>query len=244
MSDMTQIWAHRGASAHAPANTMEAFSLAIEHGAEGIELDVHLTRDRQLVVHHDDTVEHPAAGMVSFADLTLDELAEVDLGDGHGRPARIPRLAEVYELLTPTSLRLNVEIKGSVLRYPGIDEALLAVHESSGLPERLIYSCFDHHTLVALRELAPQVQIAPLYAGGLVDPWVYLRHLGVSAAHPHYLSLFTPGILEGLASAGIAVRAWTVNDPAHLRWLLAAGIDAVMTDDPGAAVALRTSLTG
>ncbi len=232
---MTRIWAHAGATAVFPPNTMAAYRRAIDDGADGIELDVHLSRDSRLVCHHDPVVPVPGRAPLVIRDTRYADLraagAEVD--------TRIPLLEEVFALVRPTGLTLNVEVKNGPVVYPGIEEALVRIHHASGMGDRIVYSSFNHFTLLELGRLIPDAQIAPLYSEGLVDPWVYLRHLGVTAVHPMYLTLHAPGVLAGLASAGIAVRAWTVNDPAEWRWLFDHDVDAVITDDPAGALAVR-----
>ncbi len=223
---------------------MAAFLLAVADGADGIELDVHLTADGRLVVRHDPTVTLPDGSTALIRDLTLRDLDGVDVGDDASGALRIPELREVFDLLTPTAMTLNVEVKNRPVLYGGIEDALVAAHRASGMGERLAYSSFNHVTLVALRERDPSLSIAPLYEEALVDPWVYARHIGADAMHPYYATLGLPGMIEGFKEAGIAVRAWTVNDPAEWRALVRAGIDAIITDDPAAAIAVRNEKEG
>lgn len=231
---MTAIWAHRGSRLRAPENTMAAFALAVDEGADGIELDVHLTADGHLVVRHDSDVLLPDGARALIRDLSLAQVRRVE-------PAA-PQLQEVFDLLAPSRQSLNIEVKNGPILYPGIEEALIAAHRSSGMTERLVYSSFNHVSLVALRALEPSIKIAPLYEEALVDPWIYARHLGADATHPYFPTLALPGMIEGFSDAGIAVRAWTVNDPADWRWLIHAGIDAIITDDPAGAIAVRDEL--
>lgn len=117
---MVAIWAHRGASAHAPENTLPAFELAVEQGADGVELDVHLTADGHLVVTHDETIDRCSDGTGAIASLTLEQLRAFDFSAGWEGFAgtRIPTLREVYELLHPTDLTINVELKNTFAPYP------------------------------------------------------------------------------------------------------------------------------
>ncbi|WP_291382577.1 glycerophosphodiester phosphodiesterase family protein [Demequina sp.] len=241
---MTAIWAHRGSRLRAPENTMAAFALAVADRADGIELDVHLTADGHLVVRHDATVIVPDGSTALIRDLTLRELDGVDVGDDASGALRIPRLHEVLDLLAPTDVIRNIEAKNGPVLYPGIEDALIAAHRASGMGERLVYSSFNHVTLVALRERERSLAIAPLYEEALVDPWVYASHIGADAVHAHYATLGLPGMIEGFKESGIAVRAWTVNDPADWRALARAGIDAIITDDPAAAIAVRDEVEG
>ncbi len=241
---MTAIWAHRGSRLRSPENTMSAFELAVAEAADGIELDVHLTSDGHLVVRHDAEVTFPDGATVLIRNLTLKQLRGIDVGTEAWGTARIPELVEVFELLAPTNLVLNVEVKNGPVLYSGIEDAVIAAHRASGMAERLIYSSFNHLTLVALREREASVSIAPLYEEALVDPWAYALHMGAVAAHPYYLTLGLPGMIEGFAFAGVAVRAWTVNAEADMRALIGAGIDAIVTDDPAAAIAVRDEIEG
>lgn len=223
----------------APENTMPAFELAIEAGADGIELDVHLTADGHLVVRHDAVVDLPDGTSAPVRDLALEQLAAVDVGDQSSGPLRVPTLTDVFSLLAPTGLTLNVDIKNGPVPRPGIEDAVIAAHRGSGMSPRIVYSSFNHLTLVALSRREPGISIAPLYEEALVAPWDYVRRMGAKAAHPHYLTLALPGMIEGFRKAGIAVRAWTVNDPTQWGGLTGAGIDAIITDNPAAAVAVR-----
>ena len=218
---------------------MPAFEIALEEGADGIELDVHLTADGHLVCRHDPTIEMADGAVALIRDLTLEQLRSADVGDRASGPLRVPALRDVLHLLAGTDVMLNVDIKNGPVLYPGIEDALSAAHRASGMADSIVYSSFNHVTLVTLGQLEPGMLIAPLYEEALVDPWHYARYVGADAAHPHYITLGLPGMIEGFRDAGIAVRAWTVNDPAQWESLTLAGIDAIITDDPRAAVAVR-----
>lgn len=241
---MTLIWAHRGSRLRAPENTILAYELALASGADGIELDVHLTSDGHLVCRHDETVAMPDGSRALIRDLTLDQLRNADVGTKASGPLPVPTLAEVFALVAPTTAALNIDIKNGPVLYPGIEDALAAAHRASGMAERIVYSSFNHFTLVALRGREQSVSIAPLYEEALVDPWAYALHMGADAAHPHYLTIALPGMIEGFAAAGVKVRAWTVNADTDMRALIGAGIDTIITDDPDAALTVRQELLG
>ncbi len=219
---------------------MPAYDLAVASGADGIELDVHLTADGHLVCRHDAAVAMPDGSRALIRDLTLDRLRTADVGTESSGPLPVPTLAEVFALVAPTTATLNIDIKNGPVLYHRIEDALIAAHLASGMSERLVYSSFNHLTLVALREREPSVSIAPLYEEALVDPWAYALHMGADAAHPQFLILGLPGMIEGFAAAGVKARAWTVNADADLRALIGAGIDTIITDDPDAALAVRS----
>ena len=120
---MTEIWAHRGASAYAPENTIPAFQMAIDQGAQGIELDLQRSADGVLVAVHDETISRTSSGFGRVVDLTFDEMRRCDFSNGFigHRNVRIPTLSEVLDLVRPTNLSLNVELKNSVELYPDIE---------------------------------------------------------------------------------------------------------------------------
>ncbi|WP_062203022.1 glycerophosphodiester phosphodiesterase family protein [Demequina salsinemoris] len=240
---MTQIWAHRGARLAAPENTLAAFAEAAAVGADGVELDVHLTADDRLVVRHDPELPMPDGSLVPLAALTRAEVALADVGDGVSGPHRVPHLWEVLDLLEPTGLTVNVEIKvGCAAPYRGIAQAVAETVRAARMSERVIVSSFDHVGLLEMREHDDALALAPLYSEGLARPWDYASMLGVGAVHPHIATLRRPGEVESFRAAGIAIRPWTVNDPTDLHAMLLAEVDAVMVDDPAGALAARRAL--
>ena len=143
---MTQIWGHRGASADAPENTIPAFALALGQGADGIECDVQLTRDDEVVVIHDATLERTTDGHGWVADHSWADLQTLDASAV--RPGfeatRIPLLAEVLELLAADEDAIvNVELKTDSLPYRGIEQRVLEVVRASAVADRVIFSCFN-----------------------------------------------------------------------------------------------------
>lgn len=230
---MTSIWAHRGASAYAPENTLPAFALAVEQGADGVELDLQRTRDGHLVVIHDETIDRTSTGSGRVVDHTLGELRRYDYSAG--RPGfagtRIPTLDEVLTLLAPTNLVVNVELKNSIELYPGMEAELEALVAASGMADRVIYSSFNHYSLRTLAGLNSGVPRGVLYAEPLVDPWVYATYLGVQAIHPPWQVLAVPGVVDECHAAGLRVNAWTVP-PGQVGRLASLGVDAVITNEP------------
>lgn len=222
---MTQIWAHRGASAAAPENTLAAFDLAVRKGAQGVELDVQRSADGVVVVIHDETVDRTTRGSGRVVGLTATEL----------QAWGVPTLAEVLDLLAPTDLRVNVELKNGIDPYPGLEEDVEAVVTGSRLatdaPERVLYSSFNHRSLARLAELGTKVPLGVLHVEAMVRPWVYAASFGARALHPMALTVL-PEEVARCHEAGIAVHAWTVDDPAAVRALAAAGVDAVITNVP------------
>jgi glycerophosphoryl diester phosphodiesterase len=238
---MASVWAHRGASAYAPENTMEAFRLAEKMGADGFELDVHLSLDGELVVTHDENVRRVTGGVDRMIrDMTLQEIQALDVSCGKEgyQGARIPTLEEVLTYLKTNALFLNIEIKSGVVLYEGIEKKTVEMVRAFGLADRVIYSSFNHHSLLLARQADPDAKIGLLYSEGMVDPHLYAQHLHADAIHPHEFALLIPGAAEGCARAGIQMNPWTVDDPDHMRKMLSLGCNALITNVPDIARAV------
>jgi glycerophosphoryl diester phosphodiesterase len=236
----TQIWAHRGASAYAPENTLEAFALAVEMKADGIELDVHMTADRCLAVCHDGNIDRTSDGSGRIAEMTLADMRRFSFAAGFRDKYEnviIPTLGDVYKLIRPTGLVINVELKASG------DEFLRLVHECGieyEMQGRIIYSSFNHFNLTAMQKLDPDAFVAPLYGDGIVLPWKYAESFGAKALHPHFASVYAlEDYVKNSHALGIRVHPWTVDGEDDIRRLLGLGVDAIITNRPDVARRLR-----
>lgn len=235
---MASVWAHRGASGYAPENTMEAFRLALDMGADGLELDVHLSRDGEIVVTHDENVRRVTGGVDrEIRDMTLSEIRQLDVCNGmeRYRGARIPTLSEVLDFLKTNSLFLNIELKTGEVLYEGIERKTVEMVHAYGLQDRVIYSSFNHYSLMLARQADPKARIGLLYSEAMVDPHVYAMHLGANAIHPYDLTLLVPHTVENCLRNGIEVNPWTVNEEKNMRWLLSLGCNALITNVPDVA---------
>lgn len=239
---MTQIWGHRGNRAHAPENTLLAYRSAVEAGATGVELDVHLTHDGEIVIFHDETVRAADGGSVEIKDASLDSLRRIDVGDALSGFQPLPTLDETLAMLAPTGITVNIELKTSRHAYPGLGAQVLECVAGHAMFERVVLSSFNPATVAALRVAAPGVDSALLWH----LPWVRARSFasrhGLASAHPHEALLRVPGALERWQRDGLMVRTWTVNDPRRMRALAAAGVDVIMTDDVPLAVATLSDM--
>jgi glycerophosphoryl diester phosphodiesterase len=225
------VIAHRGASAEAPENTLVAFRRALEIGVDGVELDAHLSADGVPVVIHDPLLERTTDGHGLVKDQPLAALRRLDAGrrfDERFAGERIPTLAEALEALR--GVRVIVEIKNGPLYYPGIASRVLAAIAEVGHPSVTI-SSFDHPVLLEVKAAAPQVPTAVLYAARPIDPVRLARDAGAALLHPNWA--YVTGEMVGQAhAAGLRVETWTVDEPAHLRHVIATGVDGVMTNHP------------
>lgn len=227
-----KVWAHRGASGHAPENTMPAFELAYELGADGIELDVQLTKDGALVVIHDETVDRVSDGTGRVHDYTLEELKRLNVNKNF--PAygvvQIPTLEEVYAFIKTTDMTVNLELKNSVIFYEQLEEKVLALAEKMGISDRIIYSSFNHCSMKKMKELDSTARTAFLYTDGIVDVEEYADKYGVYAVHPYMRNIQYPDMVRKCHEKGIRVHVWTVNEKADIERMKKAGVDAVITN--------------
>ena len=239
---LTQILGHRGASAEAPENTLAAFELAARMGADGVELDVHLTSDNEVVVIHDDTVDRTTNDMGAVRGMPFAQIRELDASMGKPRfsGAKIPTLAEVHELLRPTGMIVNVELKENAYDHGFlIVPKVLELEERCGMTGRIVYSSFNHYALREMKERSAQTPTAILYSEALVDVWQYAAQVPADGIHPSFEVLADPLLVTRCHESGQAVRPWTVNDEWVLREMFRQGVDAVITNFPDRALRLR-----
>ena len=231
---MTRIWAHRGASAYAPENTLPAFQLALQMGADGVELDVQRTADGQVVAIHDETINRTSNGFGRVVDQTLEHLRQCDFSNRFAgrRNVKIPTLREVLDLFRGTSVTVNIELKNTIVLYPGLEDDVLRIVQDAGMLDQILISSFNHFSLANLRGRVAPGQLGLLMSDGIYDPWKYAKWFGAGAIHPHYLALQHPNFVWLCHEEGITVNAWTVNKDDDARWLAGLGVDAVITNLP------------
>ena len=227
------VLAHRGASGYAPENTLPAFQKAIEQGADGFELDVQMTKDGEIVVIHDETIDRTSDGKGWVKDYTLAELRKFNYNKTHPEyeHADIPTMREVFELVKPTNLVINIEIKTGIVFYP-IEEKLLALTKEFGMEERVFYSSFNHYTVKKIHELDPSTVVGFLYADGPIDMPAYGEKHGVNALPPALYNLQYPGFVEECKKRGLKLHVWTVNEEKYVKMCMDAQTDSVITNYP------------
>jgi len=228
-----KIWGHRGASGYAPENTLEAFSLAVEMGADGVELDVQLTKDEEIVVIHDETIDRVSNGKGWVKDYTLKELKTFNYNKTHPEYefVTIPTLKEVYTLLKDTELCINVEVKAGVICYKGIEEKILKLSDQMGMQDRVLYSSFNHYSIRRIQVLNTNAQIGLLYTQGLTNVVEYGIKMGVNAIHPSMDSLKCPGLINLCKQNSLQTHVWNVRDE-DISYCCEMGVDAIITNYP------------
>ncbi len=234
----TEVWAHRGASAYAPENTLEAFKLAAEMKADAVELDVQLTKDNELVVIHDEKIDRTSNKTGFVKDYTLSELKEFNFNNGNEKYpyTKIPTLREVYELLKPYNIKINVELKTGIFFYKGIEEKVLTLGEEMNMQHRIIYSSFNHYSVLKIRQIDKNAQIGFLYCDGWIDIIKYAKNHNVDTLHPANYNLQYDKFIEDCKKNNIKLHVWTVNDEAEMKYLKDNEIEAIITNYPDKAL--------
>jgi len=222
------IWAHRGASSRAPENTMAAFELGVESGADGIELDVHLSRDGVPVVIHDETLQRTTNGHGAVGRYNLSSLRKLDAGSWFGPEwygERIPTLEEVLSW-SGSTIRINIEIKTA-----SAGRVVLELLEAwPGNP--VLISSFDHRLLAAVRRLNAEIPL-----GFLCDSRLWRRdleravHAGAESFHPR-IDRLSPAMIKACRGGRLKVFPYTVDEPQVMRSLLRRGVDGWFTNEP------------
>lgn len=224
------VIAHRGASGEAPENTLKAFQLALDQGADGIELDIFLTRDREVVVIHDETIRTNENKLIYVRKATLEELEKINLAEGE----KIPTLKEVFERFGKKFSLINVEIKSTGYFTDGIENELLALIKKYNLEEKVIVSSFNPLHLYRLKRKNLCVK-----RGYLVHPthWLNKRKIFIHLTKATTVNLdhswCTPQRIEMYRKMGKQIWVWTVNkEQAMERWIKQ-GVEAIITNYPG-----------
>lgn len=245
------IIGHRGAVGVMPENTAAAYAFAVEQGVDGVEFDVHLSRDGALVVVHDHTLERTAGDPRRVDTLTLAELRTLDAAAAFrrahpeaGLPAqRFLTLDEALEILHGrTGLYLEIKTDAAGGRYQGIEEKVVQTLRRHGAGEGCVLSSFDFPTLETLERIAPDIRRHAIVSRG------YFAGLGAAADDPAQVAaelagrglkwvavnkeFLSPALARALHAAGMAVHGWVINTPAELEQMAAMGVDAVTTDRP------------
>lgn len=242
----TKIFAHRGASQYAPENTLEAFVLAHKQGADGIELDVQLSKDGEIMVIHDETIDRVSNGKGAVRDYTLEELRKFSYDnqmEGY-EGVRIPTLREVLELIKPWEMTVNIELKTGICWYPQIEEKVVRLVQEEKMEDKVIYSSFNHYSISRVQQLASEARTAYLYSDVILDVEAYARKHGVQGLHPALYHVKMADFLKRYLESGLDVRVWTVNEEEDMEQLIQAQVTAVITNKPDTAYEVRRKICG
>ena len=227
-----RVFAHRGYSGKYPENTMEAFRGAFAAGADGIELDVQLSKDGQLVIIHDETLDRTTTGKGYVKDYTLSELKQLDASGKLFSGLQLPSFEEYCEWVKNTPLITNIELKTSIVYYEEIEEKTAEMVKAFRLEDRVIFSSFNHLSIVRMKQLLPECPVGALVEhDDLRNAGYYCSKFGFEYYHPDG-SLFTKENAENCCEHGVGVNVWTVNDLKMFENMTDWGVDGVITNYP------------
>lgn len=244
----TKIYGHRGAKGEYPENTLLSFEKAIEQGVDGLELDVQLTKDGELVVIHDETLDRTTTGTGNIKDVTLEEMKQYSAGAPfHDFPKyepswdeeTVPTLKEVFVLLEAyPEIELNIELKTTKYRYIGMEKNAIEVSKEYGGDRKIIFSSFHLPSILTIQQLDPEAEVAWLVNHPISHPEEYLAGLQLDALHVgEAIALTYSYELKDLMEK---IRVWTVNETDAIKQLLDLQVEAIMTDYPDKAVFFRS----
>ena len=232
------IFAHRGSKGTHPENTMAAFQEAAEIGAEGIEFDVHLSSDGELVIIHDETLDRTTNLTGYVKDHSSQELKTADAGGKFSKEflgERIPFLIEVFDWARDNALLMNIEIKTDKLAYEGIEQKIIDLIHQYRMENRVILSSFNHQSIEKVKMLAPELERALLFEGLPENFEEILRDKKEAGFHPDKNSL-TQAMSDKAKKLGYKIRPWVANDEADIVKLAEMDVDVIMTDFPEKAI--------
>lgn len=241
-----QVWviAHRGASGHAPENTLAAFRLAAKMGAQFIETDLRLTRDGHVIAIHDATVNRTSNGRGRVSRMSLAKIRELDAGgylagDKRSSPCeRVPTLEEILELARDARIGCYLELKS--LAGQGLEGKVIRAVRAAKMSSRTVIISFHSAILRIVRDLDASIVTGLIVAKPTARSIALAQRIGARQFLPRG-DRVTPALLAKAQDAGLGVVAWTVNDPASMRRLIAAGVQGIITNYPDRLAPLLSS---
>lgn len=231
---MTINYAHRGASAYYPENTMLSFEKAIEMGCTGIETDVQLTKDGILVLIHDEMVNRTTNGEGNVQDYTYYELNKLDAGSWMGeefKGIKIPTVEELIYLVKDKNIILNFEIKNEIVIYEDIEQKLIDLIYKHKINDKVILSSFNHYSLVKCNKISKLINTGILYMEGLYKPYDYAKTVGANAIHP-YFNTVNEEVISGAKKNRTQINVFTVDDEEYMKAYLSMKVDGIITNYP------------
>ena len=212
----TIIFAHRGLQVKFAENSLEGFRYAAKHGAEGVEFDVHMTKDKVPVVMHDEEIDRTTDGSGYIKDYTLNEIRKFHLKNGEP----VPMLRELFEILQDKDLYINLEFKTNKIHDKGIEAIVLALVKEYRFVHPIIFSSFNYQTLKNCQQIDPHQQYCFLTKVPVIFPQRFVRKNHFAAIHPHW---YLP--------SKITQRIWTVDNPKLAKKYMKRGVAGIFTNN-------------
>lgn len=229
---MTMIFGHRGLSSIYPENTMAAFKGAYDDGMDGIELDVHMTKDGEIVVIHDFFMDRTTDGMGYIKDLSFRDIRKHSAGKWFNEKfslEKVSSLQEIFEYFKDKNFKINVEIKAGYRFYENIEEKIIDNIHKYYKKENIIISSFDHYSLLKCKEIDSTLETGALYEAALYNPWTYMKSIKVDYIHPQYQTL-TDEVIENSKKEGYKINTYTVDDVDAIKRLISKDINIIFTN--------------
>ncbi len=233
----TLLFAHRGFSGAYPENSPIAFHATAERtAADGIESDVHSTKDGQLVIFHDARLERTSNGKGWIKDHTLEELQKLDIGSWFAPEftgQRIWTLDQLLEFCKDTKLLLNLELKNYEVFYEGLEQKVIQSIAARKMQEQVFVSSFNHISMQHFKNLCPEIQTGLLYDKPLYDMEAYISRTNADNIHPRYLLLqHQPELVSLFRRLNKKINTWTVNEEADMCDMLSQKVDCIISNYP------------
>ncbi|MDF2608401.1 MAG: glycerophosphodiester phosphodiesterase [Bacillales bacterium] len=227
-----KIFGHRGASSIYPENTLIAFEECVRLGVDGIELDVNLSKDNELIVIHDETLDRTTTGKGQVHDLTLEEIKKFKVLDSKtSQLYDIPTLREVFEVFKYNNLLINIELKNNIIKYQFLEELTIQLIREFNFESRIILSSFSAESLFKCNKLASDLSYGYLYGKNFKTTIKLLKENNIKGIHPSIKYLNNEQI-ELYKANKFLIRPYTVNDVPTLKVLKDLKIDSAITDCP------------
>jgi glycerophosphoryl diester phosphodiesterase len=225
--------AHRGASAYAPDNTIEAINKAFELGADGIEIDVQMSRDGELFLFHDWDLEKVTGDKALITSKTMAEIKKIDAGSWFSSKfagIKLPTLEEAFDAV-PKGKIVNIEIKKTSVDTREVEDKVVKCVRDMGMTERVIISSFNHKTIAKIEKIDSEIKTALIIASMLINPVRYLSSFRCYSLHPVFYYA-DADLINELHDNNIKIYPWVVNDAGYARVLTDAGCDGIITNYP------------
>ncbi len=228
-------YAHRGFSGEYPENTMIAFEKAIEAGCEGIEMDVHFTKDGKLVIVHDELIDRTSDGKGFVKDYTYEELTAFDFSNTYKDKVgfcKIPTLEEFMVLVHDKDILINIELKTGIFPYPGIEQATYDMIQKYDMHDKVVISSFGHASVMKMKEIDPTIKCGFLTETGILNVGEYIQSHGIECYHPFFAMLVNPDLVKDIRSHGLEINTWTVNEEPYMEMLMEMGVEGIIGNYP------------
>ncbi|MCH3964056.1 MAG: glycerophosphodiester phosphodiesterase [Clostridium sp.] len=220
--------AHRGFSGVYPENTMLAFRKAVEAGADGIETDLHVTKDGVIVVCHDETLDRTTSGTGFIKDRTYEYIRKLDAGSGE----KIPSLDEILSYMKDKKLLLNLELKNDIVHYDNLEKNVIDKIYKYSMESNVILSSFNHNSMKRVKEYDGSIKTGLLYGSPIYKPEEYAEKMGADALHPLFSLVMNEKIVNDIKKNGILINTYTVNKVDDMRKLMNLKVDGIITNYP------------